>query len=211
MNAVIDRKRAADTGALVITGHDLIISDLIKVACYDEKVALSECAKERVLKAYRVVKRKVDEKKPVYGITTGFGKLSSVAIDTDQSKELQKNLIMSHACGVGKPFSREVTRAVMLLRANTLANGYSGVNLRVIETLVAMLNRGVHPVIPEKGSLGASGDLANLAHVALVMIGKGEAIYKNERKDGLAAMEEAGIPAIELEGKDGLGDRKSVV
>jgi len=190
---------------IVITGRDLTLEDVIDVAVRNIKVKLSEYAKTEIMKSYGTVKQKIEEKAPVYGVTTGFGKLSSVAIDREQSRQLQKNLIMSHACGVGKPFPEEVTRAIMLLRVNTLANGYSGVNPAVPETLVSMLNEGVHPVIPEKGSLGASGDLANLAHIALVMIGMGEAVYQGERMEGAVAMRRAGIPIIELEGKDGLG------
>lgn len=190
--------------AVIITGEDLTLDEVVQTA-NGRKVQLSADAEKRILKAYLAVKEKIDEKKPIYGITTGFGKLSNIAINQAQSSRLQKNLIMSHACGVGKPFSEEVTRAIMLLRANTLANGHSGVHLRVVETLIEMLNRGVHPVIPEKGSLGASGDLANLAHVALVMIGLGEAIYQGKKYLGKAAMKKAGIRTIELEGKDGLG------
>lgn len=190
---------------IVITGRGIDPEDVVKVAEKNVKVKLSEYAKTKIMKAYRTVKQKTDDKAPVYGVTTGFGKLSNVAISREQSRQLQKNLIMSHACGVGKPFSKEVTRAIMLLRVNTLANGHSGVNPAVVETLISMLNEGVHPVIPEKGSLGASGDLANLAHIALVMLGMGEAEYRGEKMEGASAMKEAGIPVIELEGKDGLG------
>lgn len=193
-----------DDEEVVITGQDLAVEDIVYVA-KGGKVKLSQSSADRILKSNQIVREKIKEKKPVYGITTGFGQLSNVVIDREQSSQLQKNLIMSHACGVGKPFSEEITRAIMLLRANTLANGYSGVNLRVVETLIDMLNKGVHPIIPEKGSLGASGDLANLAHVALVMIGFGEVIYKGQKRNGPEAMHEAGIPIIELEGKDGLG------
>ncbi len=190
--------------AVLVTGETLTLEEVAQTA-QGRKVQLSEDASERILKAYRTVKEKIDEKKPVYGITTGFGKLSNIAINQAESAQLQKNLIMSHACGVGKPFGEEVTRAIMLLRANTLAGGHSGVNLRVVETLIEMLNKGVQPVIPEKGSLGASGDLANLAHVVLVMIGMGEAVYQGEIYPGKTAMKKAGISTIELEGKDGLG------
>lgn len=189
---------------VMITGENLTLDDVFQTA-KGRKVQLSAGATEKILRAYRTVKEKIDEKKPVYGITTGFGKLSNIAINQTQSSQLQKNLIMSHACGVGKPFSEEITRAIMLLRANTLANGHSGVNLRVVETLIDMLNKGVHPIIPEKGSLGASGDLANLAHVALVIIGMGEATYQGKRYSGKTAMKKAGIQTIELAGKDGLG------
>ena len=193
------------TEKLVITGFDLTGDDVVQVAREYQQIELSECSYKKILRANAVVKKKIESKKPVYGITTGFGKLSTVFIEQEQSSQLQKNLIMSHACGVGKPFTEEVVRAIMLLRLNTLSNGHSGVNLRVVETLVEMLNKRVHPVVPEKGSLGASGDLANLAHIALVMIGLGEANYNGKTMDGAEAMKEAGIATIELEGKDGLG------
>ncbi|HBC96472.1 MAG TPA: histidine ammonia-lyase, partial [Clostridium sp.] len=112
-----------------------------------------------------------------YGITTGFGKFSDVVITGEECKTLQKNLIMSHSCGFGRKFPREIVRTIMLLRANNLARGYSGIRLSVFETLLDMLNKGVHPSIPEKGSLGASGDLAPLAHMVLPMIGEGEAEF----------------------------------
>lgn len=192
-------------GKVVITGMDINVEEIIAVAKFNKQVELSEEAWGRVLKAYEFVKKKIEDKKPVYGITTGFGKLSSVFIEQEQSSKLQKNLIMSHACGVGKPFSEDVVRAIMLLRINTIAIGNSGVNPKVVDVLIDMLNKGVHPVVPEKGSLGASGDLANLAHIALVIIGLGEAYYNDRRMEGGAAMKEAGIPVVELSGKDGLG------
>lgn len=190
---------------VVLTGRDINVEEIIAVSKFNKRVELSEEARERVLKAYAFVKKKIEDKKPVYGITTGFGKLSNVFIEQEQSSKLQKNLIMSHACGVGRPFSEDVVRAIMLLRINTIAIGRSGVNPKVVDTLIDMLNKGVHPVVPEKGSLGASGDLANLAHIALVIIGLGEAYYNGRRMEGGAAMKEAGIPVVELSGKDGLG------
>ncbi len=125
-------------------------------------------------------------------------------ISKEDTAELQRNLIISHACGVGKPFSEEVTRAIMLLRINNLVKGYSGARLSTIETLLAMLNEGVHPVIPEKGSLGASGDLAPLSHMVLPLIGEGEAMYKGEELPGREAMKKAGLTPIELTSKEGL-------
>lgn len=204
MNRMVGKINFDCSEAVMITGEDLTLDEVFQTA-KGRKVQLSAGAAEKILKAYQTVKEKIDEKEPIYGITTGFGKLSNIAINQTQSAQLQKNLIMSHACGVGKPFSEEITRAIMLLRANTLANGHSGVHIRVVETLIEMLNKRVHPVIPEKGSLGASGDLANLAHVALVIIGMGEAIYQGKRYQGKTAMKKAGIQPIELEGKDGLG------
>lgn len=190
---------------VLLTGQNLTQTELVQVARARRPLVLTEDALRRLEASHEVVRRKMQEGRPVYGITTGFGKLANISIDRAQSRELQKNLIMSHACGVGKPFATEIVRAIMLLRANALAAGYSGVNPRIVETLVAMLNRGVHPVVPEKGSLGASGDLANLAHVALVLIGLGEAEFRGATMSGAAAMEAAGIAPVALEGKDGLG------
>jgi len=204
MDRKIGKKSFECGEAIIVTGEDLTLDEVVQAA-KGRKVRLSAEAEERILKACQTVEEKIDGKKPVYGITTGFGQLSNIAINRTQSARLQKNLIMSHACGVGKPFGEEVVRAIMLLRANTLACGHSGVSLQVVKTLIEMLNRGVHPVVPEKGSLGASGDLANLAHVALVLIGMGEAVYQGKRYQGKTAMKKAGIPTVELKGKDGLG------
>ncbi len=148
----------------------------------------------------------------VYGINTGFGVFANVPIRPDQSARLMRNLILSHSAGVGAPLDEQVTRAAMLIRANTLAKGLSGVRATIIETLVEMLNRGVHPIIPAKGSVGASGDLAPLSHLALVLSRdeedrddqSGEALYRGERMSGKQAMELAGIPRVELQAKEGL-------
>ncbi len=190
---------------ILLTGRSLTQEELLQISRERHPVALSEEARRNLAIAYETVLRKMEANLPVYGITTGFGKLANVTIDREQSRELQRNLIMSHACGVGDPFPTEVVRAIMLLRANALASGFSGVNPAVVETLVAMLNAGIHPVVPEKGSLGASGDLANLAHVALVLIGLGEAEFGGRVMDGAAAMAMSGISTVVLEGKDGLG------
>lgn len=198
-------ERVCTKGFVTISGTDLSIDQIILVSKYREKVCLSSSARNKIIQSFQTVQKVINEEKPVYGITTGFGKLSNVYIDKDESRQLQKNLIMSHACAVGRPLNEEIVRSVMLLRANTLAAGHSGVQPAIVETLISMLNKGVHPVVPEKGSLGASGDLANLAHIALVMIGLGEAFYNGRRIDGGTAMKEAGIPMVELKGKDGLG------
>lgn len=161
-------------------------------------------AVEKINKARAVVDKFVDEERVVYGITTGFGKFSDVVISKEETKQLQRNLIISHSCGVGNPLDEEIVRGIMLLRANALSKGFSGARLETVNTLVEMLNKEVHPLIPEKGSLGASGDLAPLAHMVLVMIGLGEAMYKGERMPGKLAMERAGIPTIELTSKEGL-------
>jgi len=144
------------------------------------------------------------ESEVIYGVNTGFGALSDTKISRDELKQLQTNLIRSHAAGVGKPLSTEIVRATMLLRANTLAKGYSGIRLKTLETIVEMLNKGVHPIIPAKGSVGASGDLAPLSHMVLVLMGEGEAEYKGEIISGKEAMEKAGIKPVQLDFKEGI-------
>ncbi|SHF03627.1 histidine ammonia-lyase [Caloramator proteoclasticus] len=189
---------------IIIDGENLTIDDVVKVARYGYRVEIAEEAKRKVKSAREVVDRFVNEGKVVYGITTGFGKFSDVVISKEEAKKLQRNLIVSHACGVGEELPQEVVRAIMLLRANALSKGYSGVRLETLETLVEMLNKGVHPVIYEKGSLGASGDLAPLSHMVLVMIGEGEAYYNGERLSGKEALNRAGIKEKELVEKEGL-------
>src|SRR5438128_6358593 len=151
-----------------------------------------------------VVEKLVASGKTAYGINTGFGKLASVRISQEQVRQLQVNLVRSHACGVGAPLSEAETRGVILLRANALAKGLSGVRPSVVETLCAMLNRRVHPVIPSQGSVGASGDLAPLAHLAQVIIGEGEAIAREEKLSGRDALRGAGIAPLTLAAKEGL-------
>jgi histidine ammonia-lyase len=151
-----------------------------------------------------VVDRLVANNETAYGINTGFGKLASVRISAEQVRQLQFNLVRSHACGVGAPLSIPETRAMMLLRANALAKGLSGVRPLVVETLCGMLNAGVHPVIPSQGSVGASGDLAPLAHLAQVVIGEGEAHLKHGKLPGGEAMRKAGVSPVALEAKEGL-------
>ncbi|MEJ2218040.1 MAG: histidine ammonia-lyase [Gemmatimonadota bacterium] len=168
------------------------------------EVRLAESARPRVQAARDIVEAAVSEGRVVYGLTTGFGALSDVVIPHDRIQELQHNLLRSHAAGVGEPLSEAETRAVVLLRANVLALGHSGVRPVVIERLLALLNRRVHPVIPERGSVGASGDLAPLSHLALVLLGEGEAVYDGARVSGAAALERAGIEPLTLEAKEGL-------
>lgn len=189
---------------VIIDGNSLTLEQLAEVCRKNVKVELSDEAKERVIKSREVVDDFVDQGKVVYGITTGFGKFSDVMISKEETKQLQKNLIMSHAVGVGNILDEEIVRGIMLLRANALAKGFSGIRLSTLQTLIEMLNKGVHPVIPEKGSLGASGDLAPLAHMVLVMLGLGEAWYKGERILGKEAMQKAGIEIVELTSKEGL-------
>lgn len=189
---------------VIIDGNSLTLEQVVQVARHGYSVELSQAAKDAIAKSRAIVDRFVDEKRKVYGITTGFGKFSDVAISKEETADLQRNLIISHACGVGPNFSKEIARAIVLLRANALSKGFSGVRPSTVETLLEMLNKDVVPCIPEKGSLGASGDLAPLSHMVLVMIGEGEAMYQGEILPGREAMNRAGIPVIELTSKEGL-------
>lgn len=187
-----------------LDGDSLTIDEVMAVARYGKKVAIANASLKKVETSRNLVENLIQQGKVVYGVTTGFGKFSTVKINSDELEELQENLVISHAVGVGDSLSEEIIRAIMLLRANALAKGYSGIRPQVVGTLVEMLNKGVHPVIPEKGSLGASGDLAPLAHMALVLLGRGEAYYQGVRMSGRMAMEKAGIPVVKLKAKEGL-------
>lgn len=190
---------------LELRGDALRLEDVEAVALPPyAAVHLAAAARERVLAARAVVERAVAEGRVVYGLTTGFGALAEVAIPLDRIRELQVNLIRSHAAGVGAPLPEDEVRAITLLRANVLALGHSGVRPAVVELLLEMLNRGVHPVIPERGSVGASGDLAPLSHLALVLIGEGEATLGGERLPGGEALRRAGLEPVTLEAKEGL-------
>ena len=161
--------------AIIINGRDLTVEDVIKVCRYGEEVVVAEDAKKAVQKARDYVEKKLAEGAVIYGLTTGFGKFANVVIDHEQTAKLQRNLIISHACAIGDPLPKHVVRAIMLLRCNALARGHSGIRPSTLNTLMEMINKGVHPQIPEKGSLGASGDLAPLSHMVLTMIGEGHA------------------------------------
>lgn len=189
---------------VIIDGKNLDLESFIAITRKGFKVNLSEESKFKVQESREYVEKLIQNKEVIYGITTGFGRFSDVMINPLETKKLQRNLILSHSCGVGNPLSEETVRGIMLLRVNALANGYSGIRLSTINTLIDMLNKGVHPIIPEKGSLGASGDLAPLAHMVLVMIGEGEAYYNGERLPGKIAMDKARIDIIELVSKEGL-------
>src|SRR5688500_10687105 len=189
---------------LHLNGQSLTIQQIADVAARREQVTLSANARERVERARQVVEQIVAEGRTVYGVNTGFGKLSDVSIERSDLRQLQLNLVRSHSCGLGEPLSVEEARAMLLLRANVLASGYSGARPLVIDTLIALLEKDVTPVIPEKGSVGASGDLAPLAHLALAAIGEGEAFYEGERLPSAVALERAGIASLELEVKEGL-------
>jgi histidine ammonia-lyase len=188
-----------------LTGNDLTFAQLYDVALHGGKVSLAPDAIERMKSSRAIVDRVVSSGETAYGINTGFGKLASVRISTEQVRQLQINLVRSHACGVGTPLSEAETRAMMLLRANALAKGLSGIRPETVEVLCAMLNAKVHPVIPSQGSVGASGDLAPLAHLAHVVIGEGHArIGTGEIIAGADAMRQANIKPVALEAKEGL-------
>ncbi len=189
---------------LLLSGQPLTLQQIAAVAHGREHVALGDDARARAENARRVVEQIVTEGRTVYGVNTGFGKLSDVSIQPSELRQLQLNLVRSHACGLGNPLSEPEARAMLLLRANVLATGFSGARPLVIETLIEMLERGVTPVIPEKGSVGASGDLAPLSHLALAVIGEGEAFYQGERLPAAVALERAQIVPLQLEVKEGL-------
>ena len=189
---------------MIIDGNSLTLEEIIKVSRFNEPVEISEDSLDRVQRSRDYVDRLVAEDRIVYGITTGFGKFSDVHISKSETEALQENLIMSHACGTGPIFHEEIVRAIILLRANALAKGYSGIRPQTLQALIDLLNYRVHPVIPEKGSLGASGDLAPLAHMTLPLIGLGEAFYKGKRMDGGDALREAGLKPVVLTSKEGL-------
>jgi histidine ammonia-lyase len=198
------RQFAKDIHAVVLDGESLSIDKVVAVARHQAVVSLSPQAGKAIEESRRLVEKIVDEGRVVYGITTGFGDFSKIHIGKEQSAKLQENLILSHCCAVGEPLEIETVRAMMLLRANALAKGHSGIRRELVEALIAMLNKGVHPVVPRQGSLGASGDLAPLAHMALVLLGRGEAYYQGVRMPGKEAMDKAGIATYHLLAKEGL-------
>src|SRR6266568_4584705 len=190
--------------SVALSGNDLTFPQLYDVTLRGEQVQLTASAIERMKASRAVVERLVASGATAYGINTGFGKLASVRISPEQVRQLQVNLVRSHACGLGAPLSEAETRAMMVLRANALAKGLSGVRPQVVESLCQMLNAKVHPVIPSQGSVGASGDLAPLAHLAQVVIGEGRATFRGEVLPGGEAMKRAGITPVALEAKEGL-------
>ena len=190
--------------AVLINGRDLTVEQVIRVCRGNERVELTPEAVEAVKKARAYVEKKVAEKAVVYGLTTGFGKFANVSISTEETAQLQKNLIMSHTCSMGKPYERKYVRAAMLLRANSLSRGNSGIRLETLQTLIDMLNAGIHPIVPEKGSVGASGDLAPLSCIALGLIGMGMVEYQGEVIEAKDAFAAAGLTPVELASKEGL-------
>jgi histidine ammonia-lyase len=189
---------------LDLDGQRLSLAQVVAVARGEERVAFSDRARARIEQSRRVVETIIAEDRTVYGVNTGFGKLSDIKIAHSQLRELQLNLVRSHACGLGSPLSLTEARAMLLLRANVLALGFSGCRPVLVETLLAMLDRGVTPVIPEKGSVGASGDLAPLAHLALAVIGEGEVFYQDQRLPSAEALRQAEIEPVQLEAKEGI-------
>jgi histidine ammonia-lyase len=187
-----------------LTGQPLSLSEIAEVAHGPSSIEIGATAHPRIRESRKVIEEIVAKSGVVYGVSTGFGKLAEVHIPTDELRQLQLNLVRSHACGVGKPLSVPEVRAMILLRANVLALGFSGIRLEVIELLCELVNRGVTPFIPEKGSVGASGDLAPLAHLSLTLIGEGEAFYKEELLPSGDALEKAGLLPVILEAKEGL-------
>lgn len=189
---------------LVLDGQPLTLAEIESVAVSRRPVAIAPAARERMAASRGLIEQIIAGGHTVYGVNTGFGKLSDVRISDDHLAQLQTNLVRSHAGGVGNPLSEAESRAMLLLRANVLAKGFSGTRAPVVDVLIEMLNVGVHPVIPEKGSVGASGDLAPLAHLALVVIGEGEAFYQDERMAGGQALRRAGLKPVQLAAKEGL-------
>jgi histidine ammonia-lyase len=189
---------------ITLTGENLTLEQMKAVLYGKQKVQASESSMAKAQTSREAVEKIVADSKIVYGITTGFGKFSDVLIDKDHVQDLQLNLIRSHACGVGEPFPEAVAKAMVLLRANALLKGYSGNRPLVIEKLLDLINKDIIPVIPQQGSLGASGDLAPLSHLALVLIGEGEVFYQGQRMESIKAFQIEGILPVILEAKEGL-------
>ena len=190
--------------SIILTGNDLTLEELSRIVYEKEKIELHPDSIKKIIKCRDYVEKIVEEDRVVYGLTTGFGKFATIKISRDHIEELQRNLILSHSTGVGPNLSIEETRAVMLLRINVLVKGHSGIRLSTLQTLIDMLNKGVHPCIPEKGSVGASGDLAPLSHLALVLLGEGKAEYNGKIISGEEALQLANIEPVVLKAKEGL-------
>jgi histidine ammonia-lyase len=195
----------AQRTAIGLTGDDLTVADVWSVAVGGSPAALTDTAREKMRAARELVERAAHgTHEHTYGVNTGFGRFVNRSIPEELTEELQLRLLRSHACGVGEPYPAEIVRAAMLLRANTLAKGNSGARVKTVELLLACLERGVVPVVPSRGSVGASGDLAPLAHLALPLVGEGEALVDGERLPGFEALARVGLEPIRLEAKEGL-------
>lgn len=191
-------------GTIYLNGETASIADIVAIARDRAPAALTDSAAEAISRSRRLVEASIARGTVIYGLNTGFGKFSNVAIDEDQLDELQLRLIYADCVGIGEPFSTEVVRAIIALRVNALAKGCSGIRLATVQTLLEMLNKGVHPVIRQKGSVGSSGDLCPLAHMVMPLIGDGEAEYQGEVLPGAEAMRRAGIEPVKLKAKEGL-------
>jgi len=187
-----------------LTGHNVSRRDFYQVVLENRRVELSPRARYAMTQSRKLVEKMIQGKEVIYGVTTGVGSLSTQRIEAAEARQLQLNVVRSHACGVGEPLDARESRGLLLLRANTLAMGLSGVRPEVAELLCEFLNHGVHPVVPARGSVGASGDLAPLAHVALALVGEGEVHYQGRRRRALPAIKEAGLKPLALEAKEGL-------
>ena len=189
---------------LLLQGPGLTLEQVVAVARHGLPVALHPSVLPKIAASRQAVEDMLSEGRTVYGITTGFGLFSDIIISPEETAELQRNLIISHACGVGNPLPTEVVRAMLLLRANSLCQGHSGVRLSTIEALLTLLNLGITPIVPEKGSLGSSGDLCPLSHMVLPLLGLGEADFQGERLTGAQALHRAGMEPLQLAAKEGL-------
>ncbi|MCF7934868.1 MAG: histidine ammonia-lyase [Synergistales bacterium] len=187
-----------------LNGHSLTLDEIVKVAREGYTITLDPAAEAFVQRGAEMVSSWVEQEKVIYGITTGFGDLATVMIPQDQSTRLQENLLKSHSCGVGEPLPEDITRATMLLRINTLTRGFSGISLPTLTQLAHYLNEGIHPIIPAQGSVGASGDLCPLSHLAIPLLGLGEVIYKGRRMQTAEALRETGMEPVSLQPKEGL-------
>lgn len=190
--------------SVTVDGHSLSVENLVKIARQKATVSLSDKAKSDILKCREMLEKKVANKEIMYGVNTGIGEFSEIILDDDQTREFQKYLIYNHAAGIGEPVKEEYVRAAIASRINVHAKGNSACRLDITQTLVEMLNKGVTPVVCQKGSVGACGDLAPMAQMALLLMGEGEAFYNGERLQGRVALEKAGIPIPGLEVRDGL-------
>ena len=189
---------------LLLDGYSLTLEDVIKVARGYEEVGLGAAGRDQILASRKIVEKILEEEQPVYGISTGFGDFSRIFITKEKRERLQRNLIVSHATGVGDHLAEDVVRAAMVLRANSLAKGYSGIKLSTVEMLLSLLNKKICPAVPSKGSVGASGDLAPLSHMVLVMLGEGQAYVDGDLVSGAEALTRRGLAPLTLSGKEGL-------
>ncbi|MCP4020996.1 MAG: histidine ammonia-lyase [Desulfobacteraceae bacterium] len=192
------------TEPIVLNGENFVLKDLVAIARKKQTVAISKDSISKIIKARKLVDRWVKQGERIYGVTTGFGALSNVTISLEDTKKLQKKILLSHAAGMGKPVTDDVVRAMMAMRINDFCRGNSGLRLETIEKLAQVLNSGIIPWVPEKGSVGASGDLVPMAHLSLVLIGEGEAFVDGQKMPGMHALQTKKIDPLELESGEGL-------